>query len=249
MRLACRHYQWNGGERLIMDLSIDTRDLTKAIGQLERFEERIPFALSRATDPKRWVDRARKRANEVMSELAENGEEQALVPKLAGQITAAFWGGGGDGGGAGTAGSFGMVWKLDVPEEGLDVGSTLRSEATGDLFRGSNIQNLNRLQEYLLDWVRLEKNKDQRDAGLTDEQIARRILHILIGTGPKQNEARDKLMPHIQAFIDQQAKETLGDSKLARWLNAILDAWADLALEEVSEAVEDEIAAEWRKQT
>jgi hypothetical protein len=106
---------------------------------------------------------------------------------------------------------------------------------------------LHSVRQTILDWVQLEKRRDERDAGLSDEQIAERIEHIL-GVGdrviprdrtPAMEEAALGLNRAIQSWLDgegdspppQRAEVTkaagLAPAVAQQWLYAVLLAWRE----------------------
>lgn len=103
------------------------------------------------------------------------------------------------------------------------------------------------VRQTIRDWVALEKNRTEQDAGLTDEEIAQRIEHIL-GIGdrvvprdrtPDMEEAALGLNRAIQSWLDgegeapppDRAKVNKGvtlDSRVAReWMEKVLLAWRE----------------------
>ena len=105
-------------------------------------------------------------------------------------------------------------------------------------------QNLQAARQAVLDWVRLEKNRDERDAGLTDEEIASRLEEIL-GISDRavprdrtaaMNEAAEHLAGAIQRWLDGEGESPpvktdalplpdLQPAVIHSWLVAVLLAW------------------------
>lgn len=221
-------------------------DLPQLIGDLEEWRRRIPLAASRAVNPKRWRVRARRRAEELLELLAANDEERQWAKQLAAAVTVAHWDRGN-----------GMVWEMATPKEGFTIGQVRADETSGELFQGANRDQVNRLYQWVLRWVQTPeadggKARDARDAGRDDRVIAWGLVNLLLGGGKTgnsfENEAkREGIIPHIQKFIDQHAREAIAPERLQRWLEAIASAWVEMILEDVPEAVADDVVAEWRE--
>ena len=83
----------------------------------------------------------------------------------------------------------------------------------------------------MVEWVRTEKRKDERDAGKTDEEIAQFISHLLLTPNPTAREAaaRESLLPHIIDFLQRkQAVARLPATTVDLWLRAVLAAWREM---------------------
>lgn len=85
----------------------------------------------------------------------------------------------------------------------------------------------------LRDWVATEKHKDERDAGLTDEEIADRLGVILFhptpGASGEMVSAREGLSRAIgEWWAAQGGGAVLPRAELDRWLRAVQVAWRDL---------------------
>lgn len=113
----------------------------------------------------------------------------------------------------------------------------------------SRRENLEAARHGVLEWVRMEKKKDERDSGLSDEEIADRIEWILgihKNTIPSQwssemQAAAANLVPHIQAFIDADAAggvtrlqgaqtPVIDAATVHEWMVKVLAVWRGMVL-------------------
>jgi hypothetical protein len=223
----------------VIEFRVERNDLDEVIADLEEFRVRVPLAVSRAVQPKKWREAAFRRASLVLRELAETMEEHELAVELAASVTARFW----------SAGALGMEWALGHGEEGVDVAQATADRSRGPLLEFANREQINQLFGFLVQWVATVKRKDARDrrAGgemKSDEEIARGLFHILLGGSEEKVAARAKLLPHIQKYIDERAREVIGPERMEAWLNAVLDGWGELVNERVVDAVADEVLKE-----
>lgn len=225
----------------MISITASVEGLEEIIEDLEQAPARVTLALGRSVNPKRWKEKATVRANQVLTAMAETGEEHNLVAKLAGTITVAFW----------EMSALGMKWEMSAPVEGLEVEEVLGAQQLGDLLRFGNREEVNRLMQFLVAWVKTEKRKDGRDRRgdgqmKSDADIALGLFYILMGGSEERDAGRAALLPHIQKFIDVQTKEVVGPERLEQWLHAVLDGWAELAIEQAPEVMADEALKEFR---
>lgn len=137
-------------------------------------------------------------------------------------------------------------------------------------------QNLAMARQAILDWVTLEKQWDERDAGKTPEQIAERI-ETLLGLRPayrernqEMEEAAESLRGAIEAWLAGDSETPGGghavstpatdparqlgrrpsgltNAQARQWLEAVLQTWVVYFQIHIKDRVEDEIKKLWKK--
>jgi len=121
-------------------------------------------------------------------------------------------------------------------------------------------QNLASARQAVADWVMLEKNRDERDAGLTDEQITERLLEILGLSDraiprertPEMEEAALALTEAIEGWLAGEGQNppttpqppnsnTLSPAVVQQWLSAVMEAWKAYVRAHLRERIEGEL--------
>ena len=100
-----------------------------------------------------------------------------------------------------------------------------------DLSQNLFLQEVQKFEDLMTQWVQTEKDKDRRDAGKTDEEIGNFISYVMLTPvpTPRMMEARVALMPHIADFLKrQQASARLDGATVETWLRAVVAAWRNL---------------------
>jgi hypothetical protein len=107
-------------------------------------------------------------------------------------------------------------------------------------------------EQYVLEWVETVKNKDYRDWGKTDAEIAHFISTALltpygqtwvVREGKNKGQlVRDVFLPHITEFIKAKQAEQDQENGLTRetvtgWLQAVLCAWRELVRAQLPERI------------
>lgn len=223
-------------------------NIRAVIERLERFERQLPGAVNEVLQPsfavhgKTWREIAVEEAERVLRLLAETPEEHSLIPRLVQTITVLTFGDT-------------MEWALSAArEQSSDFLQMLREYHIGGLFGGP--QKFEQIQKLVEDWVHTPeseggKRRDARDARKTEEEIARGILIILLD--PNRSEGRsaaaNALLPHLQAFAESQADSegSLSPEKLRAWLETVLGAWRDRLLNELPDAVRQQVRQLWKQ--
>lgn len=221
-------------------------NIRSVIERLERFERQLPGSVNEVLQPsfpvhgKTWREIAVEEAERVLRLLADTPEEHSVIPRLVQTITVLTFGDT-------------MEWTMSAGrEQSSDFLQMLREFHIGGLFGGP--QKFEQIQRIVEDWVHTPeseggKRRDARDARKSDEEIARGILIILLD--PDRTEGRalaaNALLPHLQKFAEIQAQaSTLSPEKLREWLEAVLGAWRDRLLNELPDAVREQIRELWR---
>jgi hypothetical protein len=137
-------------------------------------------------------------------------------------------------------------------------------------------QNLQASRQAILDWVTMEKQWDERDAGKTPKQIAERIETIL-GLRPAfhernqaMDEAADSLRGAIEAWLMGEEStpggghavqtpasdptrglssrpSTVTNGMARQWLDAVLQSWWVYFHVHLPDRVDDELKKLWQK--
>jgi hypothetical protein len=126
------------------------------------------------------------------------------------------------------------------PDQTLaDMAAARAAASPVDLAQNLFLQEVQKVEDWLTQWVEQEKNKDQRDTGRTDEQIAHFIAYVMftpdggryiVRNGPNKGRlVRDVFMPHIVDFLQRkQAGGRLDAATVDAWLRAVLAAWRNM---------------------
>lgn len=205
--------------------------------QVQGLKAEIPQAVARALTWEKWIERAGEVAEATLNGLA-GPEEQPFVRPFVEAIQGGAIGGG-----------FALRLASPLPRLRDVLGEARAAMAASgsfndtmmSLFRGS----ITDLEEALLEWVETEKNKDERDLGKTDEEIAHLISYILISPtlGDAGRTAREGLMRHIVPWLQRQQEETAGlpPETVDLWLRSVLGAWRLMIRNEVTLRIRAEL--------
>lgn len=204
-------------------------NLSGVIRQTERLIQRIPKAMEQALHPDRWRDDARTLAFNTLNAIAQTNEA-VYVGQFVATLEAAVLAGGG------------LSLKLRSPFPPVATLTAAQQARTlldpshgfSSLFLGP----VQEMEAFILEWVATQKDKDQRDAGKSDQDIADFISYVLLSPGGanvivssgknKGRYARETLMPHLEEFLQQQQRGRLAPETVTLWLRAVLAAWRHL---------------------
>lgn len=219
-------------------------NLNGVIRQAERLRERIPQAMARALHPDHWRTEARTLAFNTLNALAQAGEA-AYVGQFVATLEAAVLGGSG----------LSLTMRSPFPAAAT-VAAAQQARSLLDPAHGFSSLFLGPVQEmeaFILEWVATQKDKDQRDAGKSDQEIADFISYVLlspggvnviVSSGKNQGRfARETLMPHLEEFVRQQQQGRLAPETVALWLRAVLAAWRQLIKQKYPALVYAELRA------
>ena len=256
-----------------------TSNIKGVIGRLERLQKGIPQAFERAVAPAYWLPRLQASAEKTLRALwalersvALRKVYEKLTPRIVESITAEVFGGGAlftaripaEMTGAGLGGDIAKASQFNL-EKRTPGGKESKNFRLPVEQLAANAENLQRVREGILEWVRLEKIKDERDAGLSDEQIAERLEWILglnKRSSPKEytaamQEAGGRLAARIQEFLNIDAeggvtrleqKPTAMDPETAtEWMTAVMATWRALLKVSLPAKVQYELDKEFRK--
>lgn len=132
------------------------------------------------------------------------------------------------------------------------------AQGTGSIL--DDDENLQSVRAAIMAWVEMEKDKDHRDAGKTDAEIADDIMFIMgvhqtrapHGDSDLRRDAMERLMPHIEDFIQRASSgqvpgletkvvQTIDDATMTGWLNLVIEAWRARVPEFLREQIEIEL--------
>lgn len=202
-------------------------NIAGVIDRLERLKRSVPVAVERAVAPANWLDEARAIAERTLLAIAQP-KERVFIADFVRTITAEVFEGG-----------FALRMKSPFPP----MQTLGQMQALGqavdprDLYQNLFLGQLQEFEELLTEWVATEKDKGRKDAGKTDEEIARFISMALIGpedlivrSGKNKGRlVRDVFAPHIAAFLaKKQISNRLSDATVNDWLRLVLAAWRQL---------------------
>lgn len=213
--------------------------------ELSRLEAEFPAMIRRCMEPGRWREPAREVARRELAAVARPAETP-FIEAFTGTVTAAF---------LAPVLSLGM---RDPTEDTSRVAAQTGFVFPGDRTNGTEttygeMQPLNNdhgwLLNQVLDWVEQEKRWDVlRDGEKTMEHMAAKAewigwLLLTPHLTPNEQEARDRLMPHILAWIEQRSRTASGAlpaETAEAWLMAVLLAWEAWAPEHFSKMMNEE---------
>lgn len=248
-------------------------NLKGVIRSLRRFEAEVPVAMDRALDPGRWREPLRRRAEQTLRRIAEQGEERYIPmfmasfalrglqigfeamlsgPRLAQDATATALAA------AERAKRPGRPGRSDF--EVFVGGEPIRVRTTDE---AAAVERVNRAID---DWVREEKRQDFKESiypGKTDEEIANNIKFILFFQNPAVTQtsdsggsqlahARKSLAGAIQDFIERQDKSPFAPDPMPPitiqiWLFDVLQEWVAFVRSDMMPTVHQEIRKAWRR--
>jgi len=231
-----------------------TSNIGQVIGRLKRLQAELPGAVAAALDPAYWKPRLEFVALKTLRAqwaLERDVQTRALYERLTPQIMATM-----------TGEILGMVsrFTLELPPSAVAAGLSIQSavdyklnqltpagrERKYAVHEPDQEAHLQAVKQSIRDWVTLEKRRDERDQGLTDEQIAERIEEILGLSDravprertPAMEEAAAGLMraieswlagdgdsPPVQSPTANVQSPTMAPEVVAQWFEAVLLAW------------------------
>ena len=240
------------------------------IRRLERLQAGVPEAVGKAIAPSYWKERLRQVALVTLRAqwaLERNVQTRALYERVTHRLVGSMTGEMAGPllaqysmalqhvaeGEVSTALNFAEAAEYHLTQRtpsGLSKAAHVETP-TGTVFvmnQGTlaDEENLAAARQAILDWVRIEKDKDDRDAGLTDEEIAARIEHIL-GIGERvvprerteaMRAASGDLIEAIQQWLagggqnpptrpgrELAPRQQMSPAVLGAWFQAVLLAW------------------------
>lgn len=240
-------------------------NLPQVIARLERLEKELPNAIRRAVAPAAWRNSFEVNAEKtlralVVTETNLNRREMmmALIPRFVATLTAEVIEGG-------------SRFSMSAPEsfsttgkvaEAADIVERLKTRTYGDQTRARRVplaaspdeqQTLEVVRTAVLKWVQEEKLKDPTDTGLSDDEIADRLLWIM-GLHPDSKpteiteamkEAGERLASRIQDFMDTEefasSVNRLDPEMATQWLVAVLETWKALFRTRLHGRIEHEL--------
>jgi hypothetical protein len=210
-------------------MQIDS-NIAAVIGRTKRLQSHdIPGALKRACEPGYWQKLAHAEAEATLASLATAEQKQYIAGFLA-TLRA-----------MGLPNGFNLSMNSPfAPDQTLkDMGAARAAVSPVDLAQNLFLQEVQRVEDWLTEWVQTEKRKDRRDDGKTDEEIGAFISYamfapggerLIVRSGPNAGRTvREVFTPHIMDFLQRkQAAGRLDAATLDTWLRAVLAAWRNL---------------------
>lgn len=216
-------------------------NIAGVIRQVERLRDHIPVAMDKALKPKHWHAAARDLAQRTLLAIAKPVERR-FISGFVEDVTATVL----------QAGGLGLQLRSPFPALRNLLGDAQSARAAldpvnpYDLFRGQ----VSEVEDLILQWVETPveeggKHRDSRDWGKSDEQIANLISYIMLSpnVGVKGSVARQKLAPHIAAYLQKSQADRLSAPAVDRWLRAVLAAWRELVRTQYPARVREELLA------
>jgi hypothetical protein len=188
--------------------------------RLRRLEQNIPVAMQRANALEGWQAPAQAAATAALTALAQPNERKHIAAFVARVVAGVL--------------PNGFSLRLSTPfgAPGTLAGYQAARAAVSPRDLSSNLflSSVQNFEDQIVEWVRTEKDKDARDAGKTDEEIAGLLSWILLGQhdpNSKAARAQAKLTPHIAEYLARQ-DDRLPAQTVTLWLRAVLAAWREL---------------------
>jgi len=200
------------------------------LAEFEAMPAQIEAAVRRSIEPGSWLVVARKDAEEILRVMVDDPAEERLIPGFVRTVATRFLGDG-------------MAWSMEsVSQSAINILAAVQQEQLGPLLKLGNQERVDRVAELVEDWVRNVKHKDERDQGLSDAEIAKRILNILFGSRTEGRvTATAALLPHLQKFATEAVAGGLSPERASLWLLAVLNAWTERILADVPRRIAREI--------
>lgn len=203
-------------------------NIDAVIERTRRLPMRIDKAMRDASAPLSWLDEAREVALRTLQALARPDQVEAVV-LFARTVTANVIGG-----------QVGFALGMRKPDNALTT--ALRDARAAYLGAGNALEraqglfaeSIRNFEDLILLWVQTPeeeggKRRDSRDWGKSDEDIAHLISYIMLSPnlGEGGMQSRNRLSPHIQAFMEKQMAAQGGVDPVTAdlWLRAVLHAW------------------------
>jgi hypothetical protein len=212
-------------------------NIAAVISRTKRLQSHdIPSAMKRALNKDYWSKQAYAEAEAALNGLANNDQKQFVAGFLATLKSM----------GLDPAG-FVLTMNSPFPPEQTVAGLAANRAAVSPLDLAQNLflSEVQKVEDWLTEWVATEKDKDKRDAGKTDEEIGSFISYamfapggekLIVGPGTKEKPnpnagrtVREVFTPHITDFLKRkQAAGRLDAETVDAWLRAVLVAWRNL---------------------
>lgn len=211
-----------------------TSNVGAVAARLVRLKNRdIPVALRTALAPGQWRELARKEAQAVLTGLAHPEQVEFIGAFVNTLVVDVF-------------GSPGCFFQLRTP---FPAAQTLTDYQTARSLirpedRGLNLfqKDITAFEQLMAEWVATEKNKDQRDAGKSDEDIGNWLAHVFLtpdgatlrvqNSHKKENigrPVREVFQPYIEDFLQRKAAaDRLDAATVSTWLQTVLASWRGL---------------------
>lgn len=195
-------------------------NIGSVVARLNRLQAAVPVAAAKALQQAAWLVDARELAERTLLSLATPDQRQ-FVPMFVATVVAGVLEGG----------MFLRMRNPFPPAQTLpDIQAARAAVSNQDLGGNLFLKQVQDFESLLEEWVATEKDKDKRDAGKTDEEIASLLSWILLGShepGSRAAVAQHKLTPHIAQFLARrQSRLDAPTSNL--WLRTVLMAWREL---------------------
>lgn len=230
-------------------------NISGIVGRLKRLQAGIPEAVRDAIDPAYWKGRLEYVALKTLRaqwalerDVQTRALYERLTPRILGTLTADL---------VGQVSVFTLGLPSSAVAEGLNLQAAIDyklaqltpagRERKYALHEPDAEEHLAAMRQSIRDWVTLEKERDERDQGLTDEQIAERIEEILGLSDrtvprertPAMEAAAASLTRAIEGWLAGEGDSppvnrpeggtatgaTIAPDVAAQWLEAVLLAW------------------------
>lgn len=236
---------------------------------MRRLQEGIPAAVAAAMNPTYWKARLEFVALKTLRaqwalerDVQTRARYERLTPRILGTMT-------------GELAAMVAQFTLELPDSAIASGLSLQAavdyklnqltptgrERKFALHEPDQEAHLAAVKQAIRDWVTMEKRRDERDQGLTDEQIAERIEEILgisdrvvpRARTPDMESAAASLTQAIESWMagegdtpataqpNSERVESISVETAAQWMEAVLLAWRVYVQTHLRDRIEDEL--------
>lgn len=192
-----------------------------------------------------WTKRARREAEQVLSAIAGRSN-RAMIPAFVETVMVVTFA---------EPGSARMQISMDRVREAALKLSDLTPEQQNDIWQRRR-QLIDR--DGISDWVAQAKDKTAQDQGLSNDEITDRLLAIFFGPPNAEREAaawsllfggsfqhKQHLLEHLAENRRGFLEELIGTGEIDTWLEAVLNAWKEMLIDELPDVIRDNIRLAW----
>jgi hypothetical protein len=210
-----------------------THNIDVVMRRLKGIEKNIPLAAARAAARPTWRDEAAALARKTLIVLAT--PHQRRFAEAFADTVLAF------------PQVMGFKLTMDAAHRDMVLTDDARTFGIFKMFEANTAD----YKQLILEWVQTDpdeggKRKDKRDWTKTDLQVANFMAHLMLTPSARmswaEQVARDKLQPHIDAYIQKRMQGNIDAATVNMWLTAVMKVWKDWLMVAYPEALKEELS-------